>query len=176
MKDPRLRLFLSLLPTRSVVGLARCGPVGLWGRGPGTNGSIVGVLLYVGLFHNLSLVGQVLAALLLIPFSIAICDEAERRLQKRDPGEVILDEIVAQPLVYLGLPGALWGTPWALAILALGFGLFRLFDIWKPLFIRRLQSLPGGVGVVVDDLAAAGVAWLCLQGIARLLIAQGWVS
>ena len=60
MKDPRLRFFLGSLPESFVLGLARCGPVGLWGKAPGTNGSIVGVLLYVALIHNLPLFGQLI--------------------------------------------------------------------------------------------------------------------
>ena len=176
MKDPRLRLFLSMLPESLILALARCGPVGLWGKAPGTNGSIVGVLLYVALIHNLPLPAQIIAMALLILVSIGVCDEAERRMSKRDPGEIIIDEIVAQPLVFIGLPATIIGTGWALGALVLGFGLFRLFDIWKPFFINRLQFLPGGTGVVADDLAAAAVAWVVLQGILHGVIRAGWVG
>jgi len=67
---------------------------------------------------------------------------------------VILDEFVVMPLCFLGwrsLVGPL--PPWA--VFLTGFALFRFFDILKPLGIRRLQDLPGGWGVVVDDVAAA---------------------
>jgi phosphatidylglycerophosphatase A len=73
---------------------------------------------------------------------------------KKDPGEVILDEFVAMPLCFIGwraLPGPL--PVWA--VFLVGLGLFRLFDILKPFGIRRLQSLPAGWGVVIDDLVAA---------------------
>ena len=58
------------------------------------------------------------------------------------------------PLCFLGWRGLVgpW-PPWA--VFLAGLALFRLFDIWKPLGIRRLQDLPGGWGVVVDDIAAA---------------------
>jgi phosphatidylglycerophosphatase A len=75
---------------------------------------------------------------------------------------VILDEFIAMPLCFLGwraLPAVL--PTWA--VLLAGFALFRLFDIWKPLGIRRLQALPGGWGVVADDLVAALAACATLH-------------
>ena len=76
-----------------------------------------------------------------------------------------MDEFVAQPLVFMGIQ---WGSPVhlfdtrTLLVLACGFALFRFFDILKPLGIGRLQSIPGGTGVVADDLAAALAAGLVL--------------
>ena len=75
---------------------------------------------------------------------------------RHDPGEVILDEFVAMPLFFAGWqmiigPGVL---PF-LGLLLAGFALFRLFDITKPLVIDKLQALPAGWGIVVDDTAAA---------------------
>ena len=52
---------------------------------------------------------------------------------------------------------------WSWVLLLAGFLLFRLFDILKPLGIKKLQDLPGGVGVVVDDLAAAVATCVCLH-------------
>jgi phosphatidylglycerophosphatase A len=155
-------IFWGLIPDRWVIGFARLGPVGTWGKAPGTNGSVAGVLLYMAFFYPAPMWFQLLFAALLIYLAIAICGEAEVRLRKRDPGEVILDEFVAQPLVFIGWPTAVSG-PWAFAVLLAGFVLFRIFDIWKPFGIRKLQALPGGQGVVVDDLAAAAAAWLVLH-------------
>ena len=50
-------------------------------------------------------------------------------------------------------------------MLLLGFGLFRMFDILKPLLIKKLQNLPGGIGCVADDYAAAIAACIALQAI-----------
>jgi len=75
---------------------------------------------------------------------------------------VVLDEFVAIPLVYLGWPSLVAAAPGWVVLLA-GFGLFRLFDILKPLGIRKLQDLPGGWGVVADDVAAALVACAALH-------------
>jgi phosphatidylglycerophosphatase A len=75
-----------------------------------------------------------------------------------DPGGFVLDEVVGQliPLMAL-LPGPI--SPLGLA---LAFGLFRLFDISKPPPCRRLEALPGGVGIMADDVAAGLYALLIL--------------
>jgi phosphatidylglycerophosphatase A len=100
-------------------------------------------------------------------FAVALCGEAEFRLGRRDPGEVILDEFAAMPLCFLGWPALAqvlpsWAAPWA--VFLAGFLLFRLFDIAKPLGIRKLQDLPGGWGIVVDDVAAALATCAVLHG------------
>lgn len=72
-----------------------------------------------------------------------------------DPSWIVTDEVAGQGLAMV--PAAiLWDGRWAPAIAA--FLLFRLFDIWKPGPIRRLEALPGGVGILADDLAAGAVA------------------
>jgi len=86
---------------------------------------------------------------------------------KKDPSEVILDEFAAMPLVFLFNPYALSGKS-SLLIVLLGFLLFRLFDITKPFGVRALERLPGGLGVVMDDVLAAVYANLTLQAVARL--------
>ena len=99
-----------------------------------------------------------LFSLIAIWFAVGICGEAEFRLGKRDPGEIVLDEFVVMPLCFIGwpmiaavLPG--WAEPWV--VYGAAFALFRFFDITKPLGIAKLQDLTGGWGVVIDDVAAA---------------------
>lgn len=101
-----------------------------------------------------------------VPPAIWICGRAEQLLGEMDPSSVVLDEIVAMPFCFYPL---LWklgfffgettpddpGQP-GLAIFVAAFVLFRFFDVLKPPPIRQLQRLPGGWGVVVDDLVAAG--------------------
>jgi len=141
---------------------------------PGTWGSVVGVLWFFLLLAAQSpwvfLIGMLSGVFIAVP----VCGKAERLLGEKDPSSVVLDEIVAVPLAMLGYVVVWWQSAgslpavsqlahWWPALLA-GFLLFRLFDVWKPWPIRRLQHLPGGWGVVVDDLAAAlltaGLLWL----------------
>jgi phosphatidylglycerophosphatase A len=121
---------------------------------PGTWGSVAGLLYFAVFFYRLDVVPAVLVSVAGGYLAVAFCGEAEKRLAKQDPGEVILDEFVAMPLCFLG-----WQLidhivpPWV--VLLAGFAFFRLYDITKPFGIARLQALPGGWGVVADDIAAA---------------------
>ena len=162
----RLNFFWSrFLPAGFVVGLATLGPLGRAGRAPGTIGSLAGLGFYAVFFHNLGLPGFLFFSVLSAYLAMGICDAAERQLGMRDPGMIVLDECIAMPLVFLGMGGgnglmaAYGGWP----VLLGGFGLFRLFDILKPFGIGRLQNLPGGVGCVADDLAAALASCVCLH-------------
>ncbi|MHC4379494.1 MAG: phosphatidylglycerophosphatase A family protein [Planctomycetota bacterium] len=87
---------------------------------------------------------------------------AERRYGRKDPGEFVLDEVVGYLVaaMWIGFPG------WTHLILA--FFLFRLTDIVKPWPARRLEKLPGGWGIVVDDLVAGAYALGILVGIRSL--------
>lgn len=145
-----------LLPARWVVGAATLGPIGRRLPAPGTWGSVAGLFYFLVLaFGFRAGTGAVLAVTLVGGYlAVALCGEAEQRLGQTDPGEVILDEFVALPLCFLGWR-ELAGVMPAWVVLAAGFGCFRLFDILKPCGIRRLQDLPAGWGVVIDDLAAA---------------------
>jgi phosphatidylglycerophosphatase A len=125
----------------------------------------------MGLFVALAWPGNVfiygVATLALVLASVPICTAAEDVLGRKDPGSVVLDEIVAMPLCYLGWiihasmstgrcsSEALLSQPNAWLILGAGFVAFRCFDIIKPWPIRAVQSLPGGWGVVLDDVLAA---------------------
>ena len=80
----------------------------------------------------------------------------EARVGVRDPSTIVVDEVAGMLLTLVAAPA---GLGWALA----GFFLFRVFDVWKPWPIDRLQDLPGGWGVMTDDLLAGVYANLLLQ-------------
>lgn len=152
------------LPTATVLNCATLGPLGRRLPAPGTWGSLAGLMYYTVIFAGrYGVIGTVLLSALGCYVAVAICGEAEFRLGRRDPGEVILDEFVALPLCFLGWSHLVVGFPAWVVFLA-GFGLFRLFDIVKPFGIRRLQDLPGGWGVVADDVAAALLTCAVLHG------------
>lgn len=155
---------------RWVCGLATCGRLGYVRKGPGTVGSLVGLVLYTIFFYAVPVFSQVMALLLLTWFAIGICGEAERRLQKRDPGEIILDEVIAVPMCFIGIHYWTMQTGHLWLYMVLGFLLFRFFDILKPLGINRLQSYPQGIGVVADDIGAALYTLVLLH-----LFGYGWV-
>ncbi len=150
------------LPSTTVLACATLGPIGRRLPAPGTWGSVAGLLYFTVVFYPMGITGTLLLSAVGSYVAVALCGEAEFRLGRKDPGEVILDEFVAMPLCFLGWSMLVGPLP-AWAVFLLGLGLFRLFDIAKPFGISRLQDLPGGWGVVVDDLAAALAACLTMH-------------
>jgi phosphatidylglycerophosphatase A len=126
---------------------------------PGTFGSMVG-LLFLWLFFPTGLPGQLLylaVITLLAVWSAGWLAEAEG---EKDPGKIVSDEIAGQAFTFLLVsPAAM--QDWR--VLLAGFVLFRLFDIIKPPPIRRLENLPGGWGIVMDDVLAGVFANITLQ-------------
>ena len=154
--------WIQFLPSMVVCRAATLGPLGFLSRAPGTVGSGAGLLWFTVAFFEADPLSYLLILAFSIYLAVVFCGEAEQRMFKRDPPEIILDECVAVPICFVGMqPYMTPATTWF--ILLCGFGLFRLFDIWKPFGIRRLQSLPGGTGVVSDDLAAACATCLTLH-------------
>jgi len=110
-----------------------------------------------------------IAILALVPLAIGTSGAAERELGT-DAKPIVVDEVV-------GMLVAVWGIarleqPAPALLLAAAFALFRVFDIVKPFPIRQSQRLPGGTGVVVDDLLAGLATNLVLRG----MLAAGWLS
>jgi len=134
---------------------------GLAPKAPGTVGSLLAIPLYL-LLEPLAplLMLALLAGLLLV--GVWVTGRCERDLGVHDHSGIVFDEIVGQ-LIALFLAPAHW--MWLL----IGFGLFRLFDIWKPGPIRWLNHrVTGGWGIMLDDVAAGIAAAACLQGLIYL--------
>ena len=122
---------------------------------PGTVGSLLGVLL-AWLTMDLGLYVQLGVAVALSVSGIWICGESARRIGVHDHGGIVWDEIAGMYVTLLVAPPTILGY-------ALGFVLFRLFDIAKPWPIRDLDHrLGGGLGIMLDDLAAALYALVLL--------------
>jgi phosphatidylglycerophosphatase A len=149
-----------------IVSLATLGPLGKL-KAPGTWGSAVGLFWWALVVQNLATprgwIHEVCFNGLVVLTAIFICGVAAELLKKKDPSEVILDEMVAMPLVFLLNPHLHLGTKVGFFMVLVGFGLFRFFDIVKPLGIRWIEKAPGGFGIVMDDVVAALYANLCLQ-------------
>jgi len=134
-------------------------------RGPGTAGSLAALVLawLLNRYAGVSSIQLAWLALLLAIPGIWAADVVARSSGIKDPQMVVVDEVVGQWMTLAGANVLNWKS-WLLA-----FALFRLFDIWKPPPVRRLERLPGGLGIVADD-AMAGVYG------ALVLSAAGWFN
>ena len=108
-------------------------------------------------------VGLACVLVLLVPLSIVSSGHVARRAGSQDPSNIVIDEVVGQIL------SLLW-VPISLTSLIIGFIAFRVFDILKPFPIGRSEGLPGGLGIVCDDLLAGVYAGLVTVVITQYLI------
>lgn len=143
---------------------------GLIPFGPGTWGSIVGLLIAYGLidlFEQTPVLVQnslLVAGVVTGAAGIWSGTRAERIFNRKDPGQVVIDEVCGQIITfsliapYLASLGGSWRW-WTIA----GFALFRMCDIFKPYPIDRLQDLKGGFGVMMDDVLAGVYAAVALS-------------
>ncbi len=147
------------LAGRVSVWLATGLGLGLVTPAPGTFAGLWGLGL-AGAIALVSPVGaQAVVILLLALAAVPVCDAAARALgSDHDPGAIVLDEIVALPIVFLGISSMNW------TFLLLGYALFRICDIAKPGLARSAEQLPGGWGIVADDCVAAALACILLHG------------
>jgi phosphatidylglycerophosphatase A len=141
--------------TTLAVLLATAGGLGRVPVAPGTAGSAVGLALYFATI-NLPAVSQVLLCLSLIALGTWASGVAARYFGSKDPGAVVIDEVAGQLVTLLLIPLSMTGA-------VVGFLIFRLFDIVKPWPADRLEALPGGLGVMADDLMAALYGHLVLR-------------
>jgi phosphatidylglycerophosphatase A len=140
---------------------------GFWRIGPGTAGSIAAVAIWFAASHSgyvdrhhitvnalrwLTAATALVFLILGIPASTIVARESGRK----DPGFVVVDEAVGQWITLLATH-----ADWRYALF--GLLLFRIFDVWKPPPIRMIERLPGGWGIMLDDVGAGIYAWICLQ-------------
>jgi phosphatidylglycerophosphatase A len=167
--------------------IATCG-VGYLPLAPGTWGSLVGIGLYflvrralvsalavspeLGL-NNFRLFYVVAAFEILFVTALSLvgfwsASRTEQLSKKKDPGKVVIDEVAGQFIALIPVPFVL-GTAWWAVIVA--FILFRFFDIVKPYPARKFESLPGGLGIMADDLVAGIYAALGVM----LAVVASWI-
>ncbi len=134
---------------------------------PGTFGSMLGIALFASLLWLGTWAGLLVGTLVTVCLSIWLCGVAEKALGQTDPGSVVLDEIAAMPICFLGWvwifqstrhrfprpEDLMAGRNW-LVVLGV-FAAFRLFDVLKPWPVGKSQKLPGGWGITIDDVLAA---------------------
>ncbi len=127
-------------------------------RAPGTAGSLAGLAAAILLreFAGFAWWHFLLLAAALFPLSVWAATRTARALGLKDPGLVVVDEVLGQ---WVALAGA---HPFNWKSYVAAFVLFRLFDIWKPPPVRQLETLSEGLGIVADDVMAGGYAALVL--------------
>ncbi|MEM8945777.1 MAG: phosphatidylglycerophosphatase A [Planctomycetota bacterium] len=159
----------SNLSGKFAVWLATGMGVGLVSPAPGTVGGLWGLPLAWAISPLPSPGGQAFAIGLIGLASVLVCSAAARELGgAKDPQSIVLDEIAALPIVYLGVTSH---TP---AVWLAGWLLFRLFDITKPPPTRQFERLPGGLGIMADDWVAAIGACAALHMLVWLDGVAGW--
>lgn len=141
--------------------------IGMVGKGGGTVASVATVLLWelaartpafaIYPYAYLTTVAAITVTLLGIPAASIMA----RELNKKDPSEVVIDEVAGQLIALIAVP-----LHWKYALASLI--LFRVFDIFKPPPVSNLEALPGGMGIMMDDVAAGLYALLIMQLVIRL--------
>ena len=132
---------------------------------PGTVGSLGALVIAAPLIykHGWQPWWFVVLAVLMLPLAIWSATVTAESSGRKDPGLVVIDEVVGQWITLGGCLHLHW-KGWLLA-----FCLFRVFDIWKPWPVRQLEALPSGTGIVADDVMAG------IYG-ALVLAAAGWFN
>ncbi len=150
---------------RPVVWVAMLGPAGLSPVAPATAGSAL--VTAIAWFLPVPSLPVFLSLLALGTFiAVQVASEAEKDLG-HDAGPIVIDEAIGQTIALIFMPH----RP---LVFVAAFFLFRLFDIWKPLGAREAQALPGGMGIVADDVIAGATTMLVLHGLLWLQAQLGW--
>jgi len=150
--------------------IATVGSIGYSPLAPGTMGSLAIALVFLLLPPYLSIWPQVVGLLILFALAVwsaqAMAAAHEQATSgKIDPQEVVIDEV-------MGMAVTLAFVPLNFKTIGLGFLLFRIFDVAKPFPVRRFEKLPGGWGIVMDDVMAGIYANVGLRIILNFLISS----
>jgi phosphatidylglycerophosphatase A len=133
---------------------------------PGTTGTLAAIPVHLAAAWLLGSVWFAVASVLFVPVAIGAAEVACRRLQVKDPGLIVVDEWAGY-FVTVALHPLTWQT------VVVGFVVFRVLDVFKPFPARRLEYLPGGTGVVLDDVMVGiygnALLWFILPRLSALL-------
>lgn len=171
------------------LAVTTCG-VGYLPLAPGTWGSAVGVLVFLGIgwleytfigamvdlhawppdaAHSLFYAMNAFLFVLFVLLGVWAAGRSTELLGDLDPSQAVVDEVIGQLIVFAFVPLAVSAPSINWTIIIAGFLLFRLFDVWKPYPIDYLQGLPGGLGVCADDILAGAYAGACLAVLYALM-------
>ena len=134
-------------------------PIGHSKYAPGTMGSLIGVLAGYFLILNLDIKFYLMFLIIFIIISYLLCESHLKLYDKKDPKEVVVDEVSGQFIAILGCVYSENLTYIFLSLL-LSFILFRFFDITKIGPIKKFEKLPNGIGIMADDIVAGLFAFI----------------
>jgi phosphatidylglycerophosphatase A len=147
------------------LAIATGGYVGFLPVVPGTFGSALGLVLFVGLRSVAPPAADLLVAGLLFVIGLWAANIAERELGGKDPAPIVIDEVLGMLLTLAWLPASM-------PLIVAGFVAFRILDVLKPFPARRLEDAPGGLGVMLDDAMAGVYANIALRVL--MLLPPAW--
>lgn len=131
---------------------------------PGTCGSLATLPCVYVIAYFYGFYGVLAFSIIISVIGIPIADAYAKAINKKDPGEIVIDETAGQSLALLFA-----GTN--LYLFALGFVLFRLFDITKPFPVSWADTkVPGGLGIMLDDILAGIIGAVILYAVKYYLI------
>lgn len=140
---------------------------GLSPKAPGTAGSVAALVLGAAVLLALSVETLALLTLLITLMGVREINKLEKRTGVHDDGRIVIDEFSGMWITLLIIQ-----PTWPQMIL--GFLFFRLYDIWKPSFIGKIdRDVPGGLGVMGDDVLAGFVAGISTALVTRALLQFG---
>ena len=147
--------------------LGSCFYAGFLPNAPGTWGSFFALfpIYLVGIFSPY--IGMILLTALFSFLTVWVSEACEKEWGG-DPSPLVMDEFAGQAMAFVGVSftGEL---TYDMSLLLVGFIFFRFFDIQKPLGVNKLQSVPGGWGILLDDLLAGVYAFICMHGLLYII-------
>jgi phosphatidylglycerophosphatase A len=149
------------------VFIATFGYVGYFPIAPGTAGSLAALALYALVRWAGTPAVELVTIIAVLVIGIWAATGTERALARKDPGPVVIDEVLGMLITLAFLPLSLWG-------IAAGFLIFRLLDVIKPFPAGRLEHLPAGLGIMADDAMAGVYAHLMLRIL--VMMAPAWLA
>ncbi|MDR1651509.1 MAG: phosphatidylglycerophosphatase A [Synergistaceae bacterium] len=139
---------------------ATAGGIGYFSKMPGTLGTLAALAVFI-------IMGRVdpylLAAVVIIGTYAA--DRYSKSIASEDPGEVVIDEVAGFWVSMLGFDRS---------FAVIGFFLFRIVDILKPFPVRNMERLPGGIGIMADDLCGGIMVNILLRALSWFFFSGGW--
>jgi phosphatidylglycerophosphatase A len=148
-----LRLFTTIVATGFGTGYVPLAP--------GTAGSLLGALI---IYFFIPTSSALLPFLILLFFVVGVYSgTAMEKIHGHDPSLVVIDEIVGMGISLLYVPRIWW-------LFLIAFVLFRLFDIVKPPPVNAIQKLPGGWGIMLDDVLAGIYALVIVQAVVLIIL------